>query len=237
MQTQSELGHHRALLFRLFLPRRPPGVGLSPSPAAAKGVPRWPPATPPGSWNLRGHGRRTEPPGRTACPHPLRHGRPCRGTTGSRPPGDGKRAFGRAVKCVKVRGAQGTKMWISGGFKGAKRVCVECTECCPNEAARRAHWVPPTDFVARSGRRRRRRVVAAAAGRGGGAAALPRFPAFHMRQRLGADGINVSLLRGLRVLTVYMIVGADRYAPTGPPDGGGGSWRRRIGDPSQSVLS
>ena len=37
----------------------------------------------------------------------------------------------------------------------------------------------------------------------------------------------------MRVLTVYM-VGADRYAPTGAPDGGGGSWRRRIGDAPQS---
>ena len=37
----------------------------------------------------------------------------------------------------------------------------------------------------------------------------------------------------LRVLTVYM-VGADRYAPTGASDGGGGSWRRRIGDAPQS---
>ena len=111
-----------------------------------------------------------------------------------------------------------------------------CTAGCPNKAARQAHWVPPVNFVAGSWRQRWRQVVAAA-GRGGSAAALARFPAVHVRQRLGADGINVSLLRGLRVLTVYMIVGADRYATTGPPDGGGGSWRRRIGDPPQSVLS
>ena len=70
----------------------------------------------------------------------------------------------------------------------------------------------------------------AAAGRGGSAAALARFPAVHVRQRLGTDGINVSLLRGFKVLTVYM-VGTDCYAPMGPPDGGGRSWRWRIGDP------
>ena len=75
----------------------------------------------------------------------------------------------------------------------------------------------------------------AAAGRGGGGAALARFPAVHVRQRLGADGINLSLLLNLRLRTVYM-VGAGRCAPMGPLDGGGGSWRRRIGDPPQSVL-
>jgi len=64
---------------------------------------------------------------------------------------------------------------------------------------------------------------------------LARFPAVHVRQRLGADGINLSLLLNLRLRTVYM-VGAGRCAPMGPLDGGGGSWRRRIGDPPQSVL-
>ena len=54
--------------------------------------------------------------------------------------------------------------------------------------------------------------MVAAAGRGGSAAALARFPAVHVRQRLGADGINVRLLRVLRVRIVYM-VGAGRYAP------------------------
>ena len=86
---------------------------------------------------------------------------------------------------------------------------------------------PPTLWpVAGSGRRRLRRVVAAA-GLGGAADALARFPAVHVRQRLGTDGINVSLLRGFKVLTVYM-VGTDCYAPMGPPDGGGRSWRWRI---------
>ena len=70
----------------------------------------------------------------------------------------------------------------------------------------------------------------AAAGLGGAADALARFSAVHVRQRLGTDGINVSLLRGFKVLTVYM-VGTDCYAPMGPPDGGGRSWRWRIGDP------
>ena len=68
-------------------------------------------------------------------------------------------------------------MWILGGCKGAERVFVACTASCPHEAARRAYWVPPDNFVASSGRRRRRRRwVVAAAGRGTGAA-LARFPA------------------------------------------------------------
>ena len=76
----------------------------------------------------------------------------------------------------------------------------------------------------------------AAAGLGGAADALARFSAVHVRQRLGTDGINVSLLRGFKVLTVYM-VGTDCYAPMGPPDGGGRSWRWRIGDRRPSVGS
>lgn len=92
-------------------------------------------------------------------------------------------------------------MWIFGGCKGAERVFVACTAGCPHEAARRAYWVPPDNFVASSGQR----VVAPAP-------PWPGFPLSH--QRLGADGINVSLLRGLRVLTVYM-VGADRYVTHG----------------------
>ena len=139
-------------------------------------------------------------------------------------------------------------MWIFGGFKGAERVYVECTAGCPNEAARRAHWVPPADFVAggrlraaaaatgRGGDGSWRRRVVAAAGLGGAADALARFSAVHVRQRLGTDGINVSLLRGFKVLTVYM-VGTDCYAPMGPPDGGGRSWRWRIGDRRPSVGS
>ena len=58
-------------------------------------------------------------------------------------------------------------MWIFGGFKGAERVYVECTAGCPNEAARRAHWVPPADFVAGG----RLRAAAAAAVEGPSAVA------------------------------------------------------------------
>ena len=123
-------------------------------------------------------------------------------------------------------------MWIFGGFKGAERVYVECTAGCPNEAARKTHWVPPANFVAGSWRRRWRRVVAAA-GRGGGAAALARFPAVRVRQRLGADGINVSLLRDLRVRAHGRCRPLCAHRTTGRRRRVAAAAHRR---PSQSVL-
>ena len=85
--------------FCLFAPLRCPSrVGLSrhrpPLPRGDRGGPR-PPSTAQGSSGgvNDAQSRREGPPA-----HALRHGRPCRGTTGSRPPGDGKRACGRGSR-------------------------------------------------------------------------------------------------------------------------------------------
>ena len=110
----------KVLLFRFSYfssfrpPRRPSRRGSLPAPpAAVKGVPRPPRPPRPAPGNSGGmddaQSRREGPPA-----HPLRHGRPYLGTTGSGPPGDGKRAFGRGGQgfppCKsRCRGRRGRK--------------------------------------------------------------------------------------------------------------------------------
>ena len=116
-------GEPQNLLERFFssFARRPSRMGLSrrrpPLPRGARGGPR-PLHTAQGSSGGVdiAQSRREGPPA-----YPLRHGQPCRGTTGSRSPGDGKRACrgGRGFPPCKSRygGCRGRKCRSLAGLR------------------------------------------------------------------------------------------------------------------------
>ena len=98
-------------------PGAPPGVGLSrrrpPLSRGPHGGPRPPRPAPGSSGGMDdAQSRREGPPA-----HPLRHGRPYRGTTSSGPPGDRKHAFGRGGRgLTPCRGRRGRKCGSLAGL-------------------------------------------------------------------------------------------------------------------------